>query len=382
MDKHLGRIKNIGTVMDMRCQTKYQITCHMGGNGINQYNEIAFKKKRPKRNRLGCKSVGVLSLGVLLLFTGCGKQVDSDAKLHLSRYAIKQYETVTVKKQDIVPRVECKLKVGDFQVISYRASEEELTVDKIYVSIGDVVKKGQVLVSFQSDELDAQKEEVAGQIRQAQETLNHLQKVAQIDNTKENREAVSDQQVELSILRTKESEIGAKLASYSIIAKEAGTITKMDESLKAGVVNNEATLLEENCGSDDYVTNCQEVKFKVGEEYVATFGVAEYKMKVVKIDEDGTVHFSPKDQMKEVSVADDLDLVIEKKPLKQVIAVPSNVINHKTDTKGDYTYVRVVNKDGYPSVKEVTVSQQVLVDGLQLSVIESGLSGGECIVIP
>lgn len=336
---------------------------------------------------------------MLFILSGCGKQTSDEAKLHISKYAIKQYETVTANKADVTPKVECQLKVSDFQVVSYRANADELAVDKVYVTLGDTAKKGQVLVSFQSDELDDQKREVTGQISEAQETLNHLQKVYQIDQTKENKTAIADQQTELSILRTKLSEIEAKLASYSIVAKETGTITKMHESLKAGVVNSEDTLIEQTCGSDDYVTTSEDVKFKVGETYKASIGVVEYEMKVVKVDEDGTVHFKPQGDMKDVSVADDLDLVIEKEPLKQVIAIPSVAVNSKTGavendstdegdsdsagmTNGEIYYVRVINEAGYPTVREVKISKQVVVDNQKMSIIDSGLTGGERVVMP
>ena len=61
-----------------------------------------------------------------------------------------------MKKGNLTPEITLKLKAEGLEKITYDATNAELKLDKVYVAVGDKVERGELLVSFRSDSLEAE----------------------------------------------------------------------------------------------------------------------------------------------------------------------------------------------------------------------------------
>ena len=80
--------------------------------------------------------------------SGCGSNKEPLAKTNRTPYEKLAYRTVTVQKGSITPHTTITLKAQGYQKNTYGAKNQSLALQSVNVSVGDRVKKGDVLVSF------------------------------------------------------------------------------------------------------------------------------------------------------------------------------------------------------------------------------------------
>jgi multidrug efflux pump subunit AcrA (membrane-fusion protein) len=325
---------------------------------------------------------------IALSLTGCGSnQSISVVVIPNETYERMTYSSTEVYKGDLSPSLTLKLKVSDFEKINYSIKDDGLEVDKLYVSVGDKVSAGDVLVSFKSDEIKENIESYQERLQQNELLITHYTNLMKInpDNNYTKDIEMLNEDIQVETLYIEEAQ--KRLEAYSIVAERSGTITEISEYLQCGYAVQGVTMLTEACGSDNYVAEITDnYDFKVGDTFTAESGVAGYEMKLAEID-DGegdnsdnneasgkrTLHFEPVSDMSAVSEQDTLTIQIEKPVMKDVVYVDSAAIN----TADDKSFVYVLDENGYRDAVFVETGETVD----SYTIITAGLNGGEQVTL-
>ena len=311
-------------------------------------------------------------VGVCFL-TGCSQKHTYLVTIERAPYEKLTYETAEVQKGDLEPSVTLTLKAEGYQQITYDATNEELQLDKVNVSVGDHVSKGQVLVSFQSEELQKTIEEQEESAKQKLLLAEHYSNLMKLDNSLDYQNDISDLQADAEVAKLYAQEAREKLSRYQLVAKEAGTITGMDSSLQNGIFVPGRRLITEVCGTGKYQTECpQGYTFQVGEIYTATTGTLSYELQVEQVS-DANILFSPVSDMSSAANANTLNMTISKPPLIDVIYINTAAIH---EVNNQY-FVYLLNDNGYREAVSVIPGEQVG----EYTVIADGLSVGEKVTL-
>lgn len=320
---------------------------------------------------------------LLLFLTGCQKAEVTVVTPQLSPYEKKEYETIVTAVTDVTPETSLDVTLCDSKVFSYEVKEEGLVVKNVYVTLGQTVKKGDTLVSFESDELTEQKTQLEAQREQSQAAIRHLKTLLSLEEGKadDTREELIKEEKRKKVLELQLSELEQELEAYSLIAKADGSITEIEPLLDQGTVPCNTALIEETSSSGYYEAVCDDYNFRIGKSYPAQFGTAVYDMKVtsIKKQEGGTkIIFQMDTKEKEPVFADCGTMTLQKKKRRHVILLPAACIF----TKGEKSYVKQLDENGFPYAVLVTVGENVRQGEENYVVIKKGLTGGEKIVVP
>lgn len=308
----------------------------------------------------------VCSIGLL---TGCAAQSAEVVTIERTPYEKTTYRTAEVLTGDMYPEFTLALKAEGYERKTYGATNEELQLDRVYVSVGDKVKEGDLLVSFVSDSMERTIEAYESQISQNELLIEHYTNLMAIDDSQDYSTDITMLEQDITVAGLYIEEAENKLAGYQIVAESAGTITAVSEYLQNGYYKPGSNLITEICGTGNYTAvNSEDYLFLIGESYTAVSGVAEYELTLVGI-EDQTLTFAPVSDMSAVSDADTLTITLEKPELKDVVYVQASAVNQV----GDSSFVYVLDEDGFRDI--VWVETGDMVDGYY--VITDGLSGGE-----
>lgn len=313
----------------------------------------------------------LLCLGCGLL-AGCGSEDAGVVEIQHTPYEKMTYSTTEVQVGDMSPEITLILKAQGYERKTYGATSQDLQLDRVYVSVGDKVKKGDLLVSFQSDSIRETIESYQNQISQNELLIQHYTNLMEIDDSLDYSTDLAMLQEDNKVAALYIEEAENKLAGYQIVAESDGTITEIDEYLQNGCYRPGSRLITEICGTGNYTAvNTENYSFQTGETYTAVCGVASYELELVEIDGEDLI-FEPCSDMSAVSDAEMLTMVVQKPELKDAVYVQADVV-HKA---GEQYFVYVLDEQGYRDVVWVTPGDRVE----PYLVITEGLSGGEKVV--
>lgn len=316
-----------------------------------------------------CTMTGI----TVLSLTGCQEKKREVVTITHAPYEKMAYETTVVQKGDIQPELKLKLRAEGYERITYDATSEDLQLDTVYVSVGDKVEKGDLLVSFQSEKLQQAIDSYKEQYTQNELLAEHYSKLMQIDNTMDYSEDIAKLKQDMEVAELYIEEAEEKMSRYQMIAKESGTITEMNSYLQNGTFVPGNKLITQVCGSGKYQADLPvNYEFHIGERYEATLGQITYELEVSEVNEK-TVVFSPVSDMSSVSEADTLTMEIEQPTLSDVVYVDAGAVKEVDEAY----FVYVLDEEGYREVVPVTIGEQVAGQ----IVITGGLSGGEKVTI-
>lgn len=307
------------------------------------------------------------------LLTGCGSRESALVTTTRTPYEKMTYSVTQVEKGNLTPEITMKLKTEGLKQITYDATNEELKLDKVYISVGDRVEEGQLLVSFRSDSIEEELAQYQDEITDKQLLVEHYVNLMNCDASLDYNEDIANLKRDMEVAQLYAEELKEKLSRYQIVAKESGTITAMDAYLQKGSFVPGKNLITEVSGTGNYEADLPEgYDFAAGDTYTAASGALSYELKVAEIEED-KVLFSPVSDMTSLSEADVLTLVITLPTLEDVVYVDASAIR-----KGEEEYfVYLLGEDGYRSAVTVTLGEQVG----NSQVITSGLAGGEKVTL-
>lgn len=326
---------------------------------------------------------GLLPVLSVLVLTGCGSRERIEkARVTVGEYEKVAYEVVEAERGDITPVLSLRLTAESFDTKSYYPLYDEMEIDSVNVSVGDEVKPGDVLISFKSGNVDAQIEGYRSQVEQNNLLIEHYTRLSQLDQSVDYSEDLKRLQDDTRVANLYIQELQARLDSYNICAEDYGSVYLLSDMLDYGVVgtsNNLITVIYRNNRftaetTDDYA-------FEVGQTYVATYGVAEYEMILVSIEENGkdvngnvvrNLVFEGKEGTN-FSSRDKLTLTVNKPTMEDVIYVPESCV-FKVDEE---YYVYLLDENGFREAVNVEIGDKM--DGYM--VIQSGLGEGDRVVM-
>lgn len=320
-------------------------------------------------------SIGNLCIaaGACLLLTGCGSTRHEVITMNREPYEKLTYETAEVQKGDLEPELTLKLRAEGYEKITYDATNGELKLDKVHVSVGDRVSKGDLLVSFESESLQQTIDSYEEQCTNNQLLIDHYTRLMEIDSSLDYSADIASMRQDMEVAQLYVEEAKEKLARYQIVAEADGTITDMDNSLQNGTFEPGRKLITQVSGTGKYETERPEgYDFTVGETYTANVGAVSYEIQVAEVG-DTLITFSPISDMSSVSEADTLELKVKKPVIEDVVYVDSTAV-HEAD---DSYYVYVIDDEGYREAVFVTVGDRVA----KYTIITEGLSGGEKVTV-
>ncbi len=198
-----------------------------------------------------------VGLGIIIsiFLTGCG-QDSTNAVISIEKpvYQNISYETTIVEKGDLEPITTLTLSPEVVEKIDYTVSEENLEVDQIFVSAGERVTKGQVMVTFKAEDIRKKMDEYQDEVEKNQLLLNHYTRLAEVDKKGDYKVEIQKltDNVELSKLFLDEER--ERLNNCNLIAKQSGTISYISSALMDGYVATAACLVTEMCGQETYYT--------------------------------------------------------------------------------------------------------------------------------
>lgn len=319
------------------------------------------------------RNAAVLLCTVILFFTGCTAQSTQVVIIDREPYERTGYQTTEVQKGDLQPKLELKLTADGYEQIIYDATNTNLQLDKVYVSVGDKVKKGDLLVAFRSESIQKIMDSYSEQADQNQLLVEHYTNLMRIDKTLDYSSDIKMLKQDIEVAKLYIAEAKEKLEGYQIVAKRDGTITEMNEFLQKGMFVPGRKQITQVCGSGNYTSNKPDnYVISVGEVYQATVGVASYELMVKKITKSQVI-FEPISDMSAVSEDDELTMVITRETMKNVVYVDAAAVQEGIDSY----YVYVVDEDGYRDAVEVKRGERVD----DYYVINDGLSGGEKVTL-
>ena len=243
------------------------------------------------------KRIFLIFTVLLLSLTGCNNSnMDALVDSKENTYNHSTPDTVVVERGDLKPIYDLSLQLAGYEQRSYNISEYTYTryteeynieVEDVHISVGDVVKKGDVLVSFKSDILDSQKDEKRKQISEDYIKIQHLRNLMELNPAEDRSSEIYSLQQEINVAECYLSDIDDIFDRINIIAETDGTVTGVNSSLLYGHIEVGKTLItvDKNDGYYTFTTD-EDIPLKIGETYTAKSAINEYKLKVIASPED------------------------------------------------------------------------------------------------
>ena len=308
---------------------------------------------------------------------GCASTNREVVSMKQQPYEKTIYQTVEVQRGDLNPSITLTLSMEGYERIQYDSTNEDLELDTLHVSVGDKVKKGDILVSFESESIRRTIEQYEDDKRQKELLVEHYGNLMKIDQSVDYNADIAMLREDIQVASLYIEEAQNELAGYQIIAKEDGTITRINEYLRNGYYMPGKALLTEVCGSGNYSASTREPDvFTVGEVYTVSAGVASYDLRLRDIT-DQTLTFEPVSDMSSVSDSAILTLTVEKPPITDVLYVDTDAVVLVESEEGDSYYVHRIKENGYREAVLVTVGEQTD----DYIVITSGVEVGEKVTL-
>ncbi|MCM1282160.1 MAG: efflux RND transporter periplasmic adaptor subunit [Roseburia sp.] len=307
--------------------------------------------------------------GILaIVLGGCGRQ--EAVSLHVEKRAYERmaYDTAVAQTGDLNPRLSLTLRGDAYDIIRYDSQNPDLILKKVHVAVGDTVKKGDTLVTFDSEGISGRMQEYQESIEENQLLIDHYSRLMDIDSGNDYREDIANLQEDVRVAQLYVEELSGQLESLQLVASADGTITDMSDSLQNGVYVPGSALIEETSGSGTFRTERPgNYTFTKGEVYQAKDGALTCELKVKKVTKK-QVLFVPVGENKLSLPALTLELALP--TLKNVVYVDAGCL-HETES-GD-CFVYVLSERGYRRAVYVTPGTRVD----NFVVIAKGLQGGE-----
>ncbi len=316
---------------------------------------------------------GILMI-CMLFCCGCADRETVDFSVERQPYEKQEYSTDTAMRGDLEPELTLKLQADGYERIDYDSLEENLELQKVNVSVGDHVKKGELLVSFRCEELRQAISDYQEKITENRLLIDHYEKLMKINPQLSYGEDITSIKKDVKVAELYLKEYEDKLESYQIKARRDGTIIRMDDQLAEGIYEAGRSLITQASGSGKYEAEKPEgYTFHKGEIYDAMLDGVSYPVSVEKITKKRII-FTPGTDMDGVSADDILTITIPLEKLKDVVYVPAADVHHEEESdEKDFYYVYVLDENGYRNAVIIQTGGKVG----DYMVVKEGLQGGE-----
>ena len=332
-----------------------------------------------------------LFIGTALVFmTGCGSKKKDLLIPEKEQYAKTEHLVETVQCGDLKTSFSLLLKGKDYTRIEYRVNPNdintmidsgELVFDGCYVSQGQKVNKGDLLLSYTSRKLDEEEKKYQDEINENNMTIEHYERLMDIDKSTDYSGQISRLRDKNEVLTLQKAEVEKKRDEFRIYAEEDGTISYVykDMTEYLGYIfmgDTSFVVISESTGSSIFTVDTDEdYDFKLGEIYEATTSMNTYKMKLTAIEDAGekrNLTFEPEDETIQIPADTVLTMKIDRPIKKNAVYVSSKAIKKSND---DRSLVYIIDENGFRHAVEVETGEFVE----NKVIITKGLSGGESV---
>ena len=322
-----------------------------------------------------------------LVLSGCGqaKEAELVPAAEPTWYAVSP-RTTPVIRGDLVPAYSARLDLLGYEVVKYRLTRSEfdefygtyrMTLDQIHVSVGDAVKKGDVLVSFHSEVLDQRITDNERVISEAGREIEHLRKLMRIDPSLDYGSRITQLNRSIEVARLYIADVKETYGRLNLVAGEDGHVSYISGVFIEGYIAPDMDMIRVETSKRLYtVEKKAEYSFHTGEQVTAKLRNVEYPLTVVDPPEGENpdlVYFRPEGMDGEL-LEKNLMLEFELAPLKDVCYVNRQAVY---DKDGKY-FVYTVDENEMRHAVIVEPGDRV---GNYL-IIKSGLNGGELVELP
>ena len=322
------------------------------------------------------------ALAVAAWVSGCGGRTGDLVFIPNNSYERDLHTSTEVYKGTLSASFSMKLKAEGYSRENYSMKDPGLEIDQVYVSVGDRVQEGDVLMTFKNEGLIKKMEARQEDMDQKELLIAHYKKLMNADkklNYKSDIEALElDMEVDALYLQ----EYQELLDNYQVKARGNGTIIYVSDSAKSGIYTKGEKLISQACGTGNYTASTKELyEFTEGESFTAVCGVAEYTVQVSHVettsDGDGNitsnVTFVPISDMSAVAENESLKVVVQQDIADEVVYVETKAV-HKIY---DRYYVQTLDENDYTTIVWVKPGEELG----EYTVIAEGLEGGERVVL-
>lgn len=320
-----------------------------------------------------------LLLAVIWILTGCRASEQQVVTITRPSYEKLTFQTAEVMRGDLMTSMTLKLTAEGYTSIVYRAPGEEFQLEEVYVSVGDRVRKGDILVSFESESIRQLIADYEDGKSQKELLLAHYENLMQADKDADYEADITMLREDIQVAQLYIEEAEMLLSDYQIVAKEDGIITQISEYLQNRVAEPGVELITQVSGTGRYLASASDTEaFAAGEIYPVSDGETEYELRLAVIGDD-TLIFQPVAGGMLLSPDGTLTLTLDMPEQKNVVYVNRHAVNTVKGEKGEEdTYcVYVMMDNGYQRAVFVEPGERI---GDNI-IITEGLDGGEKVVI-
>ena len=255
-----------------------------------------MKKRSVRTIKKRCiNRAGVVLLAAMLLLSASGCGGSERALVHIGTPSIeeKDYTTTFVVRGDVTYELEEELHLVNYVESKYGLSSklmgsmmlEDVAFDKLYVSVGDKVKKGDVLLTMSSKSLEDEIDSYTEQKEKAQLEKIHYNNRTAIDNEEDNSIAIARCDQDINVATGYLTELESKKENLTIRADEDGEVIDISDQAISGTMSNTDGLLTIASGDDTYFLETEEkTTLSVGQIVTSTNKLLRYDMVVTNVE--------------------------------------------------------------------------------------------------
>ncbi len=288
-------------------------------------------------------------------------------------------EEEVVLRGDIVDNktVSVKYQSSRKEEYSFKLSYEKIT--DVYVSLGDQVKKGQVLAELNAESLLEEIEALKTDLKKMNTDIEYYNNLIAVDPSnkdmyEQQKESYSNS-IEASNQRMKE--LQAKINDRQIVAGMDGVVTYLKDFVEGDVSNEDTVYIIVSDNNKKIIGSCEkDDNFQIGNEYILETDEINYTVILSDINEVSENKLEVSFEFtEEVGVLDDSfkgKVIYETNEAIDVLYLPTSVVT----ILGDESFVYVRNEEGFRTKKMVKVGKII---GNNI-VIEEGLEEDELVI--
>jgi len=255
-----------------------------------------MKKRSVRTIKKRCiNRAGVTMLAAMLVLSASGCGGSERALVHIGTPSIeeKDYTTTFVVRGDVTYELEEELHLVNYVENKYGLSSklmgsmmlEDVAFDKLYVSVGDKVKKGDVLLTMSSKSLEDEIDSYTEQKEKAQLEKIHYNNRTAIDNEEDNSIAIARCDQDINVATGYLTELESKKENLTIRADEDGEVIDISDQAISGTMSNTDGLLTIASGDDTYFLETEEkTTLSVGQIVTSTNKLLRYDMVVTNVE--------------------------------------------------------------------------------------------------
>ena len=254
-----------------------------------------MKKSNLKIKKRCINRAGVVMLAAMLLLSASGCGGSERALVHIGTPSIeeKDYTTTFVVRGDVTYELEEELHLVNYVESKYGLSSKlmdsmmlkDVAFDKLYVSVGDKVKKGDVLLTMSSKSLEDEIDSYTEQKEKAQLEKIHYNNRTAIDNEEDNSIAIARCDQDINVATGYLTELESKKENLTIRADEDGEVIDISDQAISGTMSNTDGLLTIASGDDTYFLETEEkTTLSVGQIVTSTNKLLRYDMVVTNVE--------------------------------------------------------------------------------------------------